>query len=44
MDRGRGQIITQQQVDRLIASMRRRGTDCIEAAGGHKEIIDTCFF
>ena len=35
---------TQQQVNRLIASMRRRCTDCIEAAGGHTEIIDTFFF
>ena len=27
--------ITIQQVDRLIGSMRRRCTECIEAAGGH---------
>ena len=31
----------QQQVDRLIASMRRRCTECIEAVGGHTVIIDT---
>ena len=35
--------ITQQQVDRLIASIRRRCIECIEAAGGHTVLLMRLF-